>query len=64
MNKVIAIASEEAEEVLATVEHSKAAAEIVKIEVAEKKDKLKFLSKIFQQLSKWPRLSWKRLCQL
>ncbi|XP_039952580.1 dynein heavy chain 8, axonemal [Bactrocera tryoni] len=37
MNKVIAIATEEAEEVLETVAQSTAAAEIVKVQVAEKK---------------------------
>lgn len=37
MNKVIVIATEEAEEVLETVAQSTAAAEIVKVQVAEKK---------------------------
>lgn len=37
MNKVIEIATEEAEEVLETVAQSTAAAEIVKVQVAEKK---------------------------
>ncbi|XP_032289207.2 dynein axonemal heavy chain 8 [Drosophila virilis] len=45
MNKVIALATSEAEEVLATVEQSKGAAEIVKVEVAQKKGSAEVLVK-------------------